>query len=64
MNENASDQEKAGAEAFLSYMLTEKVQQKMVDTMGGALGATDAPFSAATDASAPWLTDFTSTPAS
>lgn len=62
VNKNASDQEKAGAEAFLSYMLTEKVQQKMVDTMGGALGATDAPFSTATDTSAPWLKDFTSTP--
>ncbi|WP_159085768.1 ABC transporter substrate-binding protein [Aeromicrobium chenweiae] len=61
VNKNASDEEKKGAEAFLSYMLTDDVQQKMLDTMGGALGATDAPFSSATDTSSPWLKDFSQT---
>ncbi len=58
VNKNANDKEQAGAEAFLSYMLTADVQQKMVDTMGGALGSTDTPFSSATDAASPWLKDF------
>ncbi len=55
VNESASDREKEGAAAFLSYMLTDEVQQKMVDTMDGALPAKNLPFSDATVANSPWL---------
>jgi multiple sugar transport system substrate-binding protein len=59
VNESASDREKEGAAAFLSYMLTDEVQQKMVDTMDGALPAKNLPFSDETVKNSPWLKGWT-----
>lgn len=59
VNNSASDREKEGAAAFLSYMLTDEVQQKMVDTMDGALPAKNLEFSDETTNNSPWLKGWT-----
>ncbi len=55
VNAAASEEERRGAEQFLTFMLTDRVQQQMVDTLGGALVAKDIPLSDATLRVNPWL---------
>jgi multiple sugar transport system substrate-binding protein len=59
VNSKASDAEQDAAVEFLNYLLTDEVQTKMVDTMGGSLGATDQPIPAKAAEAWPWLKGWT-----
>lgn len=59
VNSKASSAEQAAAIKFLNYLLTDDVQTKMVDTMGGSLGATDQPIPPKAAQSWPWLEGWT-----
>lgn len=61
VNASASDEEKKAAAAFLSYMLTDDVQQQMIDTLAGSLVSQEMPFSEKTFESNPWLRHWKST---
>jgi len=55
VNASASDEEKKGAVEFLNYMLSDDVQQEMVDNLAGSLVSSDLEFSEATFENNPWL---------
>lgn len=55
VNASASDEEKEGALEFLNYMLSEDVQQEMVDNLAGSLVSSDLELSEATFENNPWL---------
>lgn len=59
VNSKASSEEQEASIEFLNYLLTDDVQTKMVDTMGGSLGATDQPIPAKAAQAWPWLDGWT-----
>jgi multiple sugar transport system substrate-binding protein len=55
VNASASDEEQEASLAFLNYMLTDEVQQQMVDTLGGSLVSADIPLEGKVVEENPWF---------